>query len=434
MAGIIACYTFPNCKVGYFRRRYTQLEGPGGAIQRSHELLSSRAKWNGKNRRWTFPGNATLQFCHIDRDEDCMNFQSLQFDIILFDEATQFNESMIRYMLTRLRATTDGSMGTFIGLATNPGNVGHAAFKEQYVLLGPPEIPHVYTLDNGGTETHIFIPSKLSDNMILEERDPDYRKNLENQPEIIRRQLLEGDWDIAEGVAFTEWNKNIHICEPFAIPDEWPKFRSLDWGFSKPFSVCWFTIDFDGRIFMYRELYGWNGKPDEGCKLDPEDVAKRIMELEKGENIRYAVADDAIFGGMQSSSASIAEQFAMAFDRQTRNWEPVGKGPKSRISGKLEVHHRLKWNKDANGKWDGVLPMVVVFNNCKHLIRTLPSLTLDNHNLEDVDTSLEDHIYDSFRYGMMSRPMIPKKKEDPKSSILKDKEQKAKKRNHLRVI
>lgn len=401
---------------------------------RSHELLAGRAKWNGKNRRWTFPGGGTLQFCHIDRDEDCQDYQSLQFDIVLFDESTQFSEYMVRYMLTRLRATMDAAMGTFIGLASNPGNLGHNWFKSHFVEIGEPEIPHVYTLENGGKETHIFIPSKLSDNAILEERDPDYRKNLENQPEIIRRQLLEGDWDIAEGVAFTEWRKEIHICEPFDIPDEWTRYRSLDWGFAKPFSVGWYAVDFDGRIYKYREYYGWNGKPDEGCKLDPEDVAIRIMEMEKGENIRYAVADDAIFGGRQDNSASIAEQFAMAFGHKARNWEPIGKGPKSRISGKLEVHHRLKWNKDANGKWDGIRPMFVTFSNCKHLIRTLPSLILDTHNPEDIDTTLEDHIYDETRYSLMSRPLVPKKKEEPKSSILRDKEKKAKKRNHLRVI
>lgn len=435
MAGIIACFSFRNYKVGYFRRRYTQLEGPGGAIMRSHELLTGKAKWNGKSRRWTFPSGSFLQFCYLDRDEDVMNYQSQQFDVILFDEATQFTEYMIRYMLTRLRATNDDNVGTFMGLATNPGNVGHAWFKAGFVNIGDPEVPHVVTLEEGGKESHIFIPAKLSDNKVLENRDPDYRRNLENQPEVIRRQLLDGDWEIAEGVAFTEWRKQIHVCEPFHIPDDWIRFRSLDWGYAKPFAVGWFAVDYDGRIYKYREYYGWNGKADEGSKLDPEDVAYKIMKMEEGEYIRYAVADDAIFGGRQDNSPSIAEQFAYAFGSKARHWQPVGKGPRSRISGKVEMHHRLKWAKGEDGQWDGILPMMVFFNTCRHAIRTLPNLVLDADDPEDVDTTLEDHVYDCDRYACMSRPMASKEKKPELSVIQKHKQRKIKERmQHFRVL
>lgn len=439
---IIACFSIPGCKVGYFRRKYTQLEGPGGAIMRSHELLANRAKWNGKNRRWTFPRGAFLQFCYLDRDEDCMNYQSQQFDIVLFDEATQFTEYMIRFMLTRLRATTDYGFGTFMGLATNPGNVGHAWFKQQFVDAGDPEIPHVVDvsdeLGRPKKEVHVFIPSKLADNAILETRDPEYRKNLENQPEHIRRQMLDGDWEVAEGVAFTEWRKGIHTCDPFHIPEEWIRFRALDWGYAKPFSVGWFAVDFDGRLYQYREYYGWNGKKNEGSKMDPEDVAHKIMELEKGENIRYAVADDSIFGSRQDNSPSIAEQFNMAFGGKGRHWQPVGKGAGSRISGKLELHHRLKWDKTNTGDWTGELPMLVIFNTCKHIIRTLPMLLVDDDNPEDVDSDMEDHAFDQLRYAAMSRPMVPKRKKDePQSPIKRHKEKLAKQKmrnTHLRVI
>src|SRR5206468_2627637 len=128
------------------------------------------------------------------------------------------------------------------------------------------------------------------------------------------------------------------------------------------------------------------------------------------EKIRFSVADDAIFSQGQDSSPSIAEQFT----RHGVHWQKVGKGPRSRISGKLEMHHRLKWESDEKGQWTGELPMLVFFNNCKHTIRTLPGMVLDEHDPEDVDTTLEDHAYDETRYACMSRPMKPKtKKEEP---------------------
>lgn len=141
------------------------------------------------------------------------------------------------------------------------------------------------------------------------------------------------------------------------------------------------------------------------------------------------MADDAIFGGRQDNSKDIAEQFADAFleldkehNTSTKVWRRVGKGPKSRVSGRLEVHHRLKVPVDAEGAPTGEKPMVQVFTNCKHLIRTLPELLNDENNMEDVDTKMEDHAYDQFRYAMMSRPMTSKMKQQEKSMITRHKE------------
>ena len=46
-----------------------------------------------------------------------------------------------------------------------------------------------------------------------------------------RRQLLDGDWDIKEGAAFTEFNRDIHVIEPFKIQSNWVKFRAFDYGY-----------------------------------------------------------------------------------------------------------------------------------------------------------------------------------------------------------
>ena len=59
--------------------------------------------------------------------------------------------------------------------------------------------------------------------------------------------------------------------------------------------------------------------------------------------------------------------------------------------------------------------MFYVFNTCKHFIRTIPLLQYDEHKVEDVDTTGEDHIGDMWRYVLMSRPIKPRGKveEDP---------------------
>ena len=431
---LIANLTYPGIQIGYFRRTFPQLKGAGGAITRALQIIPKElARYNGSDHQFNFNAGGIIKFCQLQYENDVVNYQSNQFDIILFDEGTQFLPQQIRYMTTRNRATIDG-FTPFTAIGTNPGNVGHAAFKEGFVDIGSVEIPHVYEFEEGKFETHIFIPAKLSDNQILEQRDPGYRKKLENQPELLRKQLLDGDWDVAEGMAFTEWRKPIHVCEPFEIDPEWTRFTSLDWGHAKPYCVGYYAVDYDGRIYMYREIYGWSGKPDVGTKEDPEDVAKKMNEREKitdkrSENIKYRVADDAIFGGRQDNSKDIAEQFA---DSKIY-WSPVGKGPKSRVAGKLQVHHRLKWQTDKDGNWDGVRPMLVIFNTCVHTIRTLPNMILDDIDPEDIDTTLEDHAYDSLRYACMSRPIGPREKKDDKTKIQQHKDKIAKRKNQTRV-
>lgn len=405
-AAIVYGLTYPGARIGYFRQTFTQLDGEGGAIARSLELLSQVAKYNSSKHQWVFPNKSTLRFCYLQRDADLPNYQSQQFECLLFDEGTQFTWHRVAWMQQRIRSVK--GYPTFTAIATNPGGIGHGWFKKFFVKSGEPEVSAPVEVEEGKFKNIVFIPSRLSDNQILENADPHYRKKLEALPENLRRQFLDGDWDVAEGMAFTEWRDHKHVIPPFEIPEEWIRFRSLDWGHSKPYSVGWYAVDFDGRLYKYRELYGYGGREDVGTKEDPADVAAKIIEKEtlpdgSRERIRYAVADDAIFGGRQDNSPSIAEQFAEAFGDKAVHWEPVGKGPRSRISGKLELHHRLKWKEDEDE------PMLQFFNTCFHTVRTLPNMVLDEKDPEDVDTSLEDHAYDETRYACMSRPMAPKK-------------------------
>jgi hypothetical protein len=420
MAAIIYCFTYNRAKVAYFRRHFTQLEGPGSAIMRSEEILAGIAKYNAQKRRWTFPNGSIIQFAYLDSDEDVHNYHSQQLDVIMFDEASQFSWYQVSYMQSRIRSVK--GYPTFTAMATNPGGPGAAWFKSNFVKAGPPEIPVDVEVEPGRFRTHIFIPATLADNAILERMDPEYRKNLENLPEHLRRQLLDGDWDTAEGAAFPEFRQNVHVIPPFAIPEEWLRFRSLDWGYAKPYCVGWYAVDHDGRLYKYRELYGWGGRDDVGSKEDPEDVAEKIIQLEAGEKISYAVADSAIFGGRQDNFPTVAEQFATAFGSRATHWQPITKGSGSRIAGKLEIHHRLKYS-------DTEEPMLLFFNNCRHTVRTFPNMMLHDRNPEDMDSDLEDHAVDETRYACQSRPITPQRFDDNKlTDIQKHKKRMAEKK------
>jgi hypothetical protein len=274
-----------------------------------------------------------------------------------------------------------------------------------------PIVQEVEVTDNKGRKMtlkrdRIFVPATVFDNQKLLDNDPAYIASLGMLPEAEKRALLEGDWNSFSGQTFSEWRNDpkhyddrkwTHVVNPFPIPESWPIVRGMDWGYAKPFSIGWYAVGPGGVLYRIRELYGCTGEPNTGVKWTPQRCAQEVWEIEHDDpNLAgryiYGVADSAIFAS--DSGIPIVEAFEEAgiyFD----------KGSKQRIPGKMQCHYRLAFDEDGES-------MFYVFNTCKHFIRCIPSLVYDETNVEDVDTSQEDHNYDEWRYVCMSRPIEPR--------------------------
>jgi hypothetical protein len=377
--------------IGYFRREFPRLEGPGGAIMRSQELMSGWCKWNGTNHRWTMPTGSILQFCHCAKETDVYGYQSQQFDYLLFDEFTEFTRFQVRYLITRNRATRDGVM-TFTGWGSNPGQVGHIHAKTEYIEAGEWEQPHNVEVEPGEFERHIFIPSKLSDNQILEKRDPSYRRKLQAQTQDIRRALLDGDWDVFAGQYYPEWRRDIHVFHPgdIELPPWWKRFRSLDYGLDR--TACyWWAVSTARRLYIYRELY----KPN----LTLTQAAAAINDLSGiDEKISYTVASPDLWNRRQDSGVPGEETMRKA------GLSGLVRADDSRINGWRQLREYLTPYDDPESDPPVKTANLLVGSNCIHLIRTLPALVHDDHDVEDVSDKCEDHGPESIRYGVMSRP------------------------------
>lgn len=233
-----------------------------------------------------------------------------------------------------------------------------------------------------------FIPAALKDNPYLT-RDGAYRRTLMAMPEHQRRQLLYGDWDVAEGAAFSEWNRDIHTVEPFDIPNNWIKFRACDYGYGSYTGVLWFAVEpKTEKIYVYRELYV--------SKVLAVDLADMILNLERDDGIiRYGVLDSSLWHRRGDPGPSLAEQMIARGCR----WRPSDRSKGSRVAGKNEIHRRLQID-----EWTGE-PRLQVFDTCTNFIAHFPAIPVDKKNPEDVDTEYQhDHLYDALRYGLMSRP------------------------------
>ena len=178
----------------------------------------------------------------------------------------------------------------------------------------------------------------------------------------------------------------------------------MDWGSYHPYSCHWYAIDYDGVMYVYRELYGYGGKANVGTKEPSTLVAQRIADAESTDKrlIRYAVLDNACWGKQDTGAPSIAEEInRVLMDNGCMMFNPSVKG---REQAGEEIRLRLQGWEDKEGKRH---PGIKIFNTCFHLIRTLPEITHDKNQPEKYDTNGEDHCIDDVGYACMSRPWKP---------------------------
>lgn len=334
---------------------------------------------------------------YCDSDSDCAQYQGQEYEVIGFEEATNFEPDWLTFIATCLRTTRTDFARASTTRATPAGRATPTS--------------------SACSSTARFTTAKTRRTMCSSRR-----KSTTTRCSCSATPAISSGWrrcrprggartlrrlERVRGQVFAEWRddpahyadgKWTHVIEPFDIPNTWRVYRSFDFGYAKPFSVGWWAVDFDGRLYRILELYGCvPGEPDTGVRWTPEQIFEQIRTTEathpylRGRDIR-GVADPAIWDASRGDSiADIADRYGVYF-------EP---GDHKRLPGWMQVHYRLAF--DAAG-----LPMLYVFLNCRDTRRTLPLLRYDAHAPEDVDTRQEDHIADEIRYLCQSDPIAPR--------------------------
>ena len=369
------------------RRTMPELRDLINHSQRLYSRAFPGAKWREQEKEWRFPSGAKIEFGYAENMTDVLRYQGQSYTWIGIDELPQYPSPDIYNFLRSSLRSVDPNIPVYMRATGNPGNVGSQWVKEMFVdPIDPNTAFNIEISTPTGIKyiTRRFIPAKLQDNPYLMQTD-DYYAMLSSLPEVQRKQFLNGDWDAFSNAAFSEFDRDVHVVEPFDIPKGWQRFRAADWGYSSPACCLWFAIDYDNNLWVYRELYTQ--------KITADVFARKVIDLEHGEYIRYGVLDASTWARRGDVGPSIAETMIQAGCR----WRPSDRTPRSRISGKLEIHKRLKVEDKEPG--------IRIFSNCRNLLRTFPTLPLDDSNPEDINTHVEDHAYDALRYGCMSRPM-----------------------------
>ena len=353
-------------------------------IDKSREIYPKAfdgAKFKEVEKVWYFPSGAKVEFGFLEKESDVYRYQGQAYSWIGFDEITHLpTEFGWNYLASRLR-TTDPEIETYLRCTANPGGSGASWVKKRYVEAAEENTTFV------GSDglTRKFIPAKLSDNPFLAE-DGKYETMLKSLPATQRKQLLEGNWDVAEGAAFTEFDVSLHVIPPFEIPVWWERVKAIDYGYSSESCCLWGVVDPDDKtLLIYRELY------QKG--LTGEALADRIHQMEENE-VRSipGILDTAAWARTGYTGPTIGEML-------TRAGHKLRRADKNRVAGKVQIHEYLRTT--TSGR-----PRLQIFNNCVNLVRELQSLPLSKTNPEDVDTHASDHAYDALRYMIMSRPKL----------------------------
>lgn len=359
-----------------------------------------KAVWRDQEKEWTFPSGARIEFGYAENIDDAMRYQGQAYTWIGIDELGQYPTREIWDLLRGSLRSVDPEIPTHMRATANPGGPGHVWIKDMFIDPEPAYnktfFEEIKTPLGKRMISRRYIPARLTDNPALMQTE-EYMIMLASLPDVKRRQWLEGDWDVTSGAAFPEFDRNVHVCQPFEVPRTWLRFRACDWGYTSPACVLWFAVDYNNTLYVYRELYV--------TELTADRFALKVRELEKNDPgpIR-GVMDSSVWSKRGDVGPTIVEHMA----RYGINWRPSDRSPGSRKAGRMEVHRRLIVDqvKDLEGNLTHI-PRLKIFNTCKKLIATLPVLPVDQDDPEDVDTDSEDHAYDALRYGVMSRPLGP---------------------------
>ena len=350
--------------------------------------------YSGDVHTWTFSSGAKIKFGHCENDKHKYNYQGHQYQFIGWDQLEEFTESMYHF-INACNRTSDSNLICYIRASANPGGIGHAWVKKRFISKKEPRKTYrqYFNFIDGKTleRTSTFIPSTVYDNKILLDANPGYLATLASLPEKERKALLDGNWDVYSGQFFSEFDRVLHVYNPTnQIPAEWTRFICGDYGFTAPSAVYWVAVDYDGDLWVYRELYK--------VGMTFSQLAREVLRMTPStEKISYTVFDPAIF-----SKTPVTGE--MGSEIMLKNGLPVLPGMNARIPGWGRLRESFMG--------PDFKPHIHISTACPELIEQIPAAIHSEITEEDIAKECEDHALDAIRYGVMSRPQKPRNEID----------------------
>jgi hypothetical protein len=432
MEGIRHAYRWPGMVVGAFRRTKDELaESFGKELVKIDYASALGCRWEAGRWELAFRNGSRIRFRYLETTKQASRRIGGEYQLLLFDQREQLRPEAVSILVDeRLRSAEEHIPVIGVRSAANPGDVGHAAFRQRFIE--PTHGGLVTYVDDQGRSVR-FIPAKVEDNPYLTKNDPGYLRRLDSIPDPRRRKALRlGDWSTFAGQFFSEFRWDRHMVDPFPIPAGWRRWQGVDWGYGHAWAVVWLAVDPEDRVWVYRRLYE-TGVEDaeqarrilraEGALVEdfeaevikgPDDGPERFLRRQPREVVYSRLADPSMWasrrwaGGQPVATVYAAEGVGLtpALNDRRSGWARIhsylGDGPA------CPLHLARGWR---------TCPRIHFFEGpCTGLGDHIKDAVADPDDPEDIDDDYEpDHDLDGLRYAVMGLP-LPHALREPKAT------------------
>lgn len=225
-------------------------------------LATGLVKWYGGSPReaaaYRYSNGSRIVVGGMDKPDKVM---SSEYDLVFADEATELTVEDWEKLGTRLRN-------------------GRLPWQQQIAACNPGP-PHHWMNQRANAGTMRRLVSRHRDNPRYVNADGTptdegsvYLARLDSLTGVRRLRLREGVWAAAEGLIYEGWDPSVHLVDRFEIPESWPRYWAVDFGFTNPMCVQWWAEDPDGRLYLYREIYMTGRTVDEHAAT----IARCVMK------------------------------------------------------------------------------------------------------------------------------------------------------------
>ena len=371
-AHLLAC-RYNGIQILLLRRTFPELRE--NHINQLQSLTHGIATYRVQEKVFEYPNGSRIVCGYLKNESDVLQYQGQAYDVIIMDEATQFTEFQFQ-ALTECNRSSGLMREKFnprMYFTANPGGVGHNWVKRLFIDRNYREAERA--------EDYLFIPSKVYDNKYLMEHSPDYVRALENLPENRRKAMLDGDWDVFEGQYFPEFDRAIHVCEPFEIPEHWRLYRVFDYGLDM-LACLIIAVDEWGNAYVVEEINMPN--------LIIPDAAAVMLASRWSGRVYATYAPPDMWNRRQETGKS-------AFDMFADSGLLCTKSNNARVVGWWAVKEYLKPIANEFGERSARLK---IFSTCPMLIKHLTEIQADEKNFDDCAKEPHEitHNTDALRY------------------------------------
>jgi hypothetical protein len=257
LADALAYVHEPRYSALLLRRTFPDLALPGALMDRSHAWLDgTRATWNERDKQWTFPTGATLQFGYCNTKQDLQRYKSAEFQYLGVDELTEWPEAWYTFLFSRLRRIRGSAIPIRARSATNPDGPGYGWVRRRF------DIPENTKIERPirATPNRVFLPARAEHNpsVDLEAYELALEQMLGGRKGTKWKQLRDGIW-VPDGAGLVYvYDEKLNSC---ALPNwqreksRWHFILGIDYGFS---SACGFSViawrDNDPNVYVFESF------------------------------------------------------------------------------------------------------------------------------------------------------------------------------------